>query len=491
MTPYEEVRDQFEFPFELRQYQIDRVDIAAGDDRHALYWEPGSGKTAGSTHWALYHRLVNGIDQWVITMPPILLEQWKQWLESIRWKRTGEPLRVTVYDDQYAKPPRRKPRADGKPHRPLSARQKRQYLDLSADFILTSYGLFKNDYERIYTYFQGRRVGLMNDEATAIKNIESDNHGAVKDFSDGRHYMPLTGTPISKPMDGYAYVRLLTGDQIYRNKRHFEKTHVEAFDAYDRPVAYKNLDLLAENMRVQSSRILRREVQGQLPPVIHTVIPYLLADSHLELYNRIAREKLVELDHGGVIDATTAQKLRMTLQQVVVNWPYFGQDDRLRPRILDLIDETMEEIGYKKLVVVANFRMSNAYLLKQLQGYKAVAIYGDVGAKERQNALTNFLYNDECRIIILHPDSAGYGVDGLQKVCSDMLMVEAPSWPTPFHQVIARLDRDGQLEAVNCRIAIAQRTSQVRLFRNLLNNDALANSVQGGYQDLKDSIYGN
>lgn len=505
MTPSEEVREQYVIvdrhgkEMLPRLYQSEKIDLACEDLRHALYWEPGSGKTLGATYWALYNKLANGYGQFVINMPPILLEQWRQFLSSIRKRSTGEPLRVTAYNESYAEIPPDVKRSwqlpDGK-RKTLEATKQRLYLDLNADFILCSYGLFKNDYERIYTHFEGKRVGLVNDEATAVKNIESDNHQSNKDFAGSsekklRPYMPLTGTPLTKPTDAYAYVRLLTGKKIYRNKRAFEKLHVEEFDAYDRPIAFKNLDLMGENMKVQSSRILRREVQSQLPPVIHTVVPYLLADAHLELYNRIAREKLIEFDHGGVIDAISANKLRSTLQQIVVNWPYFGQDEKLRPAVLDLIEETLEEIGQKKLVIVANFRRSNGYLLEQLKStYGAVAIYGDVSSRDRQLALTKFLHSDACRAIILHPEAAGYGVDGLQHVCSEMLFVEAPTIAPPFHQVIARLDRDGQVSPINCRIAVAQKTSQVRLFRNLLENDEMINSVQGGYQDLKDSVYG-
>lgn len=496
MTPSEEVREQYAVvdrkgaEIAPRLYQSEKINLACTDTRHALYWEPGSGKTLGSTYWALYKKLTAGVDHWWINMPPILLEQWRQWLSGIVRRDTGKPLSVAVYREDYAVMPK------GVARSRLSPKRQRAYLDLNADFILCSYQLFKNDYERIYTHFASKRVGLINDEATAVKNIESDNYGSNSDFinPDGggaRPYMPLTGTPISKPIDSYAYIRLLTGDKIYRNKRAFERLHVEDFDPYDRPVAYKNLDIMGENMKVQSSRILRREVQAELPPVIHTVIPYTLAPAHMELYNRIVKERLVEFEHGGVIDAVSAQKLRMTLQQVVVNWPYFAQEESLRPAILDLIEETLEEIGSRKLVVVANFRRSNAYLLDQLKAYGAVAIYGDVSAKDRQLALTNFLQNDGCRTIIIHPDAAGYGVDGLQHVCSEMLFAEAPSHAMPFGQVVARLDRDGQLSPINCRIAVAQRTSQVRLFRMLLDNDELVNSVQGGYQDLKDSVYGN
>ena len=50
MTFYEVVREQFEFPFELRPYQIQEVNDLCEFDRAGYYWEPGSGKTAGSTH---------------------------------------------------------------------------------------------------------------------------------------------------------------------------------------------------------------------------------------------------------------------------------------------------------------------------------------------------------------------------------------------------------------------------------------------------------
>lgn len=72
-----------------------------------------------------------------------------------------------------------------------------------------------------------------------------------------------------------------------------------------------------------------------------------------------------------------------------------------------------------------------------------------------------------------------------------MLVVEAPTTPTPFQQVVASLDREGQLDVVHCRVAIALGTLRVGMFRSLLKKDAIANQVQGGYKDLRESIFGN
>lgn len=468
MSPYERVRDRFEFPFELRPYQITEVNQLAQFSRSGFYWEAGSGKTSGATHQALHWNLAYGTEQWLVVMPPILLLQWERWLKSIRHKATGKAPTTTVYTGS--------PKA-------------RESLDLTAEFILISYGLLKNDFDYLHNYFDNKALGIMADEATAIKNQESQTHKAIALIGEGRPQIYLTGTPVNKPGDSYAYMKLIA-PQIYRNKRHFDRLHHREVDEYGNVVAWQNIELLAENMKVQTSRVLRREVSKELPAVLYTPTHYKLAPAHLALYKRIAEERLVEFQDGTEIDAISASALRSALQQIVVNWGEFANDPSLKPAVMELIEETLEEIGEKKLVIVANFRRTNRYLHAALKKYGAVAVYGDVSPKGKQLAIETFISRSDCRVILLQPDSAGFGVDGLQHVSSDMLIVEAPTTPTPFQQVVARLDRDGQGDVVHVRVAIAQGTVQAGMFKTLLDKDALANSVQGGYEDLRKAVYG-
>jgi SNF2 family DNA or RNA helicase len=58
------------------------------------------------------------------------------------------------------------------------------------------------------------------------------------------------------------------------------------------------------------------------------------------------------------------------------------------------------------------------------------------------------------------------------------------------HQALSRVYRQGQRFNVNVRIGLAEGTIQHRLHQRLLDNDQLANTVQGGFQDLRDAIYG-
>ena len=488
MTPYELVRDRFAFPFELRKYQLQEVNRlsegnigifhytgaggAQGDGQHAGHYdEPGTGKTAISTHQMLYQLEFHGVLHYIVLMPPILIPQWARWLRSITRKRSGERLTVTEY---------------------VGGPAQRKKLDLSSTFLLMSYQMFKNDFEILWDHFDGMLVGLNGDEGHAVKNVESINHKAFHHFVGAeRPRMILTGTPLTKPGDAFGLCRLIAPGR-YRNRRHFEQIHAGERDAYEKILTWNNLDVLKESMQINSSRILRREVQDQLPKVQFTPIVYDLAPGHKKLYERLSVEKLLEYDDGREINAINESALYAALQQIVINWAYFEDDERVRPAVLDVIDEIFDEIGpTAKLAVAAHFQRSNRTLLAALEKYGAVAVYGEVSSKQKQAAITRFIEDPSCRCILLQPSSAGFGVDGLQHVCSDMLIVEAPTTAPPFWQVVARLDRDGQKEPVNCRIAIAKKTVQVRMFKNLLANDTEINTVVRGCQDLKDAVLGN
>ena len=469
MTPYKTVRERYAFPFELHSTQIAGVDELCKYPRVGYFFETGTGKSSCSTHQALFYKIQHNIQQWIIVMPPILLEQWDGWLRSVRDLKTGKALSVTIYQ--------------GSP-------TQRAALPLTTSFILMSPGMLKNDFKQLHAIFEGKDLGVIVDEAHSIKNVASDTHKAVALMSENRPLMLLTGTPINKPMDAYAYIKLVAPG-TYRNKRQFERMHVAEMDEWGAPKTWANPDVLAENMKIHTGQLLLKDLRKDMKEPLFTTIRYKLAPAHMKLYERIAEERLVEFEDGREIDAISANALRSALQQVVINWKEFDESGK-DPAVLDLIETVLDEIGEQKLVVAAHFIRTNRYLLSALTKYKAVAIYGEVSKPDKQKALKTFINDKTCRVILLQPSSAGYGIDGLQHVCKDMVVVEAPTTPAPFKQVVARLERTGQHanNVVHVRVAVASGTVQVGLFKNLLDNDELANKIQGGYKTLREGIYG-
>jgi len=461
--PYEVVKSHFTLPFELYPFQQDIVNVLSPLPRAGYYAQPGTGKTAMSTASALYKKLKGTSEVAVVTMPPILIKTWARWLARI------PGIKVTQY---------------------LGTPKARAAIKLDGDFILMSIQIFKIDHVRIMAELGHKPRVLIVDEATAIKSVASDNYKKTREFADDQELMLLTGTPLSSPADAYAYCKLIA-PTIYRNLRTFENVHVEERDFFNKPTKWQNLDLLADNMRVNAVRVYKRDVLKDLPPITYTPIFYDLSPDHARLYKRLADDQVLKLKDGGKIDATQATALYHALQQIIINFDVFAQDDTLLSAGYDIIEEVMDEIAGGKLVIFASYRMTNRGLVKRLAKYNAVAAYGDLTSVQQARNIEQFISDPACRILIAQPISAGYGVDGLQAVCSDALFLEEPVVPRDFEQACDRLSREGQRHGVNVRIAIALKTCQVRLHNNLLAKDALVNSVQGSYQDLRDAIFGN
>ncbi len=462
-SPYETVLEHFTLPFPLRPYQIKSVNRLAPLPRAGYYHDQGVGKTVTATTSCLYKMATNAIVANVVIMPPILLTMWERWLNQI-------PGIEVV---RYAGTPKQ-----------------REKIKLRGHFFLVGMQIFKSDFDYLERAFRGARLNVMVDEAHSIKNVSSGNYKMVRDFAEGRDLMLLSGTPVTTPGDGYAFVKLIA-PHIYRNKNQFDNLHVGKTDFFGNVTKWKNEDHLAANMRVNSDRVLREEVLRDLPPVIYTPILYELEKRHQRLYEQLAEEQILRLESGGKIDATTAQALYHNLQQIVANYDYFSGNEKDVSAAFEVVDQVMSEMAGRKLVIFGNYRMTNRTLLRRLAKYGGVAAFGDNTAKQNQASIDRFINDKECQVFIGQPTSVGYGVDGLQKVCNDALFLETPTIPRDFHQAVARLYRSGQTSSTHIRIAVAERTIQVRLHKNLLVKDEVVNNLVGGWKNLRDAIYGN
>lgn len=461
---YESIKTKYTLPFEAYPFQVETVDELGVLPRSGMYLDPGTGKSFCATVIAL-HKKDTRKAQTIVTMPPILLDGWARFLRKI------PGLGVAIYR--------------GTPKQRLG-------LTLDADFILMSSQIFKIDFDRLDKYFHKKPVTVIVDEASSVKSIASANHKLLHSFvlSHECELLLLTGTPLTTPADAYAYIKLVAPG-TYRNLNQFENIHVAERDFFDKITGWRHLDVLASNMLINAKRVIKEHVLTQLPAVTYTPMFYELETKHLKLYNRLAEEQLLLLKDGGKIDATNASALWNNLQQIVLNYAHFAQEPETRSAGYDLLDEVMAELGDLKLLVFANYRMTNRSLTEYVKKYGGVSLYGEIGAAQKERNLQRFMNDESCRVLVAQPTSGGYGIDGLQDVCSDVLFIESPLTPTHFEQSLARLYRNGQMKGVHCRIAVANKTLQVRLHKALLDKDDLVTQVQGKYETLRNLIYGD
>lgn len=480
LTPYELVNQTYLPPlksgpndFVTHPLQIVAINDLAPRESQGEWMDMGTGKTYVATWCALYRLIIAG-EPVIVIMPPILIRQWARWLASIR---TNKPITVCEYKAVK--------KGD------LSPSALRAQLNLNVDFILVGFQIFKKEYSRFVEHFRGRRFTFIVDEASALGNVDSDIHDKAYEIAVGRTSILLSGTPSDPPLRAYGLLKF-TAPGSYRNLKHFMSEHIEEVDFFDRPSKYCNLDTLNANLAKNSQRILFTDMYSATDEPLVTLREYDLDEKHLKLYRKIADEQLLLMPDGGKLDLTQATRLLHALGQLIVNYGHFSGDEKHKASTLNLIDERLEGLGSEgKLLVFAHYKMSIAYLTRQYAKFGAVAINSDVTAAKKEKNKLAFLEDPKCRIIFVQYQSAALGLDGLQWVSNHMLLLEPPQAPYLIRQAIGRLFRGGQRFRVMVDVAVAERTLQVRAFKNLLNNDEVVNATIRNKQDLRRMVYGD
>lgn len=357
-----------------------------------------------------------------------------------------------------------------------------------------SYGVFRNDIEKLRKALTGKTYAVLVDEAQNLKNVGSKLFQGVDSISVGQHLELMTGTELNSPADAYAYIKLKT-PTIYRSQAHFENMHVEDRDFFERPTKWRGLNVITDNLYLNSAHRTKEEVHAHLPKANYQVMPYKLSKTHKEVYDTLAEDMLVELESGGKIDGSTEGKLRNTLQQMVINWGHFmghTEHEHFRPAAFDVLDQVMDEIDVQqvtssKLIVWTWFQLTSAYVTNYLNeiGVPAVAAYGGANS---QKSVKQFMEDPAIRVLVAQPGSAGAGLNP-QYICSECIFLEIPTRTIQFRQSAGRIDREGQRFNPNIRIALAEGTVQPAMYSSLLDNDGLVQKTQGSAFDLRKLVY--
>lgn len=431
MSPYELVKERFKLPVELYPFQGDAVDELAPLERVGLYLDVGTGKTFTSIVICLWKLATGQISHVICLMPPILITNWSRTLAKI------PGLTHTAYRGSPAK---------------------RKTLNLNTHFILMSYQVFKLDWDYLHEKFMNDSLAVLCDEAQALKNVGTSTHKKTRDFAAGNHLLLLTGTPLSIPIDGYAYIKLVA-PTIYRNQLQFENIHVAKVDFFKKPTEWMNLDFLNENLRVNSVRVLKEDVLKDLPPVTYTELHYDMDPKHKRLYDELAANQLRVFEDGTKLDLTNVSALFNAMQQVPSNAEHFSGGE-IESTIYELIDEIMDELAGGKLVIFTKYKMTNRRMLEKMTKYGVVALFSDITQAQQQRNIDTFVNDPSCRMVVLQYQSGGAGIDNLQHASQDILFMELPPTAAHFTQAVARVHRSGQKGNVNVRIAIAEKTIQ-------------------------------
>lgn len=145
------------------------------------------------------------------------------------------------------------------------------------------------------------------------------------------------------------------------------------------------------------------------------------------------------------------------------------------------VEEWMEANEEEKLLVFA----SQSTILTKIAGEfkKGLLITGGTATKKRDEILQRFFLQKESRVLFANIGCLGTGVDGLQKVCSNMAILELPPRPSDLVQVIGRLERSGQENPVTIQYLLSPETIDQDLWKMLKGKKDVTDMLNKGFQD--------
>lgn len=231
---------------------------------------------------------------------------------------------------------------------------------------------------------------------------------------------------------------------------------------------YEGVTNSAELHSLLSERTLRRtkaEVMSFLPPKIITTVPCAVDKGKMEAYKEQAKKarEATEFERSAAIAG-------------LFQSAYELKADACKQWITDFLstDEKLLVFAWHHAVVDDIAK----YLAAKDIGVRVLT--GTTSGAQRETIKKDFIEDPEVRVIVANIQSAGVGIDGLQKACSNCCFVEFTAAPTDHWQAEDRLHRGGQEVPVNVYYLVAPRTIDVTMAYQLDTKAVALASVLDG-----------
>lgn len=447
-----------------RSYQMDYLYYAVNHGNHIN----GSGVGCGKTKMAIFYAEMLDLFPCMVVCPASVKSGWLR-----EWKETNPNRRVSIISTSSSPE------------------------DFEADVIVINYDILgkRVTKENGKTSLEIRLDGMKKksfslviaDEIHFLKNRKSIRS---KSFKKLIHKVPsvigLTGTLImNRPAELLNILMLI---ERIKEIAPEDQYHHYFFERYcNMKETNFGMDISGASNIKELNRLLKeccyfqvskRDALKELPPISENVV-------ECEITNKRAYKKakgdLLQFiedkfkDEEKVEKAARAEFLvkLSTLKQLSLE----GKEKFIKK----WVEEWMEANEEEKLLVFAS---QSAILTKIAREFKeGLLVTGGTTTKKRDEILQKFFSQKESRVLFANIGCLGTGVDGLQKVCSNMAILELPPRPSDLVQVIGRLERSGQENPVTIQYLLSPETIDQDLWEMLKGKKDVTDMLNKGFQD--------
>tara|TARA_R110002073_G_scaffold148366_4_gene301503 strand:+ start:7674 stop:9362 length:1689 start_codon:yes stop_codon:yes gene_type:complete len=324
------------------------------------------------------------------------------------------------------------------------------------------------------------------DEAHFLKEKKAQRSKAAKMIikPDDIKIQLLTGTAtMSKPVELWNLLLLIKSEKyVAEDWYQFVRRYCGGYIGKFGWVTDGATNILELNQKLRDNCYIRREkkdVLKELPEVITEVIKVPITNKRAVIK---ATENIIDylLETKGVEAAEKAEEAEHLVALGVLR--KLSIEGKLKAIESYLKDWSQSS---EKLLVFGLHREPLDYLSEK---FKAELIAGGVSSKDKQRIVKEWQTN-KSQFLFANMESAGTGVDGLQNVCSNMIITELPWRPSDLWQVIGRLDRSGQKNSPNIKYLLSDDTIDIQMWEMLQAKEEVITAVNKG-QDIKKSESG-
>lgn len=454
--------DSKDFSYKPRDYQLealgyalDKGNIINGDD-------VGLGKTFESI---MYAETTNSFPCLVVVPASVKYNWDEKWLEITKNKRN-----VAVIDGKGTK---------------------KRPNNWKAEVVIINYDIIGKKQGRGATVkypelLETEFKMVIFDEAHFLKNGSSQRTKAAKKIvtkikkQDGLVQL-LTGTvTMNKPVELWTLLDFIDGqDTIADDWTQFIYRYCGGYKGKFGWVTDGATNILELNKKMRENFYIRREkrdVFKEMPEVTKQIINVSITNG------KIIDEALEDVI--GFIRRTKgdekAEKAMAAIDLVALSVQRQLSIEGKLKAIEQYLKDWKE--GGKKLLVFGLHKEPLKYLAEK---FKCNIIEGNSLQKLQH---VKRWQKDDNIFLFGNMQSAGTGVDGLQNVCSNMLIMELPWRPSDLTQAIGRLDRSGQEEAVTVTFILSDETFDTEMWSMLGGKEQVTEAVNKGIDVGKTSM---
>lgn len=387
-------------------HQKNAIEFSKENPNVALFWEMGTGKTATTINMLRHkYEKYETVMPTLILAPIVVLENWKEEFKTHAnmpekfitvLKGTGKKKLEQIKEVR---------RAGG--HR----------------IIITNYEVMQNK-EVVDALNQWQPSILICDESHRCKSHKSKRAKAIANIADNCKYKYiLSGTPVlNSPMDIFMQFRILDGGNLFgKNFWTFQKQYFKDANAgmpshihfpkwVPKPGLFK---LFNEKLSKCALRATKDECLD-LPPFIKETRHVELSAEQKRAYKEMREDFVTYIEEEACV-AQLAITKALRLQQIVSGFVKTDDGKVIRfdktPRIKELEVLLSDLCPTNKVIVWACFKENYKQIAEVCGklGFKYAELHG--GIKDKDAEIDSFRNDEEVKVMIANPQSAGLGVN--------------------------------------------------------------------------------